>query len=248
MVSSKEFRVDEMIMRGNEMKKLICVSLSVALIGIFLTGIACAEPITFEFTGTVDSFSQGNAIPVQKGDTLKLNYTFDRKAKITSGSGYYTMRFEGQGPLSVGIYNGASNIYSMLFPGIRIDLTNDAPVEQYSSRYYDAYYVEGTKQDPDDQNAYYEFGLDLRDFGYSDGKLNGVTDSGRLSPDPPDLSFFDHKLIGLYRYDKSNSSDNWWIHFSIDSATIAPVPEPSTLLLLGLGLAWAAGVRRSSKK
>jgi len=227
------------------MKKLLA-SLSIVMIGISLSGIACADPVTFEFTGTVFEFSQGNPIPVQMGDRLNLRYTFERNAFITSSGGYYTMRFEGQGPLSVGIDHGASTIYSTLFPSIRIDLTNDAPAKLDSNPAYDAYSVFGTKQDPNNQNTHYEFALDLRDFGYSDSLLNGVSDSGRLSPDPPDLSLFDHKLIGLYQY--TNYSNTGWIHFSIDSAALASVPEPSTLLLLSLGLTGAAGARRRIKK
>lgn len=54
-------------------------------------------------------------------------------------------------------------------------------------------------------------------------------------------------LIGLLPYDSfAMSSTNF--AFEADNIAIGPVPEPTTMLLLGLGLLGVAGIRRKFKK
>lgn len=231
------------------MKKILSVCLSMALMGICLSSIAVAETVTFEFTGKVSSVinnapTTGNEPPAMIGDLWSVKYSFDTNAPVTGGT-KYSRFYPGMGPVTLDIVRGHYTIYSLAVPSFTIEIADDGIVIDTYDRFYDLYTIGGSL--PDKEGFVLDFRFYLYDSAYGSNRPDGIKTGPNLIATPPDPALFQSQNSGLSRFDSTGRTD-WTIFLTAGNASVTTVPEPSTILLLALGLAGAAGVRRRTRK
>jgi hypothetical protein len=220
---------------------------------------ASAVPITFQYAGNVD-FAQfdpayGGSAPMQIGDRLVFTYTFQSDAAPTSIVPWRTS-YGGQGPLLAEVYRSGARIQSWTVPLVDIMLVDN--LNTAFAGYVgwdDRYEVRGGLPDaaagaPLPFVVSSSVGLLKHEFDIL--TLPTAIQGTALPLFPPDPSVFDSSKLDLSRIAEVpvgggvfHHFQHWYFQATIDSfGTVPSIPEPSTLLLLGAGLAALAARAR----
>ena len=93
-------------------------------------------------------------------------------------------------------------------------------------------------QDPSDVRAYTTIGTTSYSHTFQPGQING-------SSFFVGISLANHESLSQLSWTTTNTHDGYGLD---DFGSVAPVPEPGTMLLLGTGLAGLAGLRLRKKK
>lgn len=215
------------------MRTILCAA--GAVLGLLVAaGAARADSIRIEFHGTVTGVSDAvgsldGAVGI--GTVISGWYSYE------SGSA------DLDGRSTVGSYSISS---AQFWIGTRLveatyssDLSifNDIPDFSYADRYA----VTVREADSGGNEI-----LEAVDFTLFD-PIGSVFASDGLPLGPPDVSSFSGQRSGTWRlYSGTSVVSN--VTFGVDELVLAPVPEPGTLALFGLGAAGLAWRRRSRKQ
>jgi len=214
------------------MKRLIQIS-AVIFSMLFITGIASAETYNFgdnynEWPGHVTAYSDTDVVGVRP---------------LVSGA---TIDTFGNGNLkSITMYTTPSWMSYRLF--INLDRQNGS-YENWG------FYSEGSVLDYSFYAITNGYTYTTADASGREGHPNGIVTEGlQVSNLLISMTYSDGKLV--YEFTDSNllklgELGQFVIGFTADCANdvfLTPVPEPATMLLLGLGLVGAAAIRRRMK-
>ncbi|MCI0733368.1 MAG: PEP-CTERM sorting domain-containing protein [Methylococcaceae bacterium] len=189
-----------------------------------------AVPITINFTGTVNSVSSSLGGTFSGGQTLTGSYTFDSSIGARAGSTSSFAVFDALQSLSFSI--GGYSASSLSSSEIQVDNDPGLP-------FNDRYAVVSRASQGLSGAMVGGFALDAFAFRLDDS-TNSVFSDALVLPTSLSLSSFDSTAFFLFFVDTSGALQ------LVDGAitglsTVSQVPEPSTLVLLLLGL---VGVQR----
>jgi hypothetical protein len=227
--------------------------------GLLILGItvAFAEPITFEYRGTVnwvqDDPGAYSKAPASVGDLVVFTYTFQSETPNTA-SLPWRGDYMNQGPLQATIYHEGLAAASWTISSVGIIIRDNMPTDVSGYLGWDdAYDVSGYIPDPTEGLP---FAIASRLYLLEHGVLyvpDEIT-STFLPLIPPDPALFSSRGISFSRMAAIPSSggsysiiQDWYIGATIESG-YTKVPEPGSLLLLGMGLAAVASIRSKKKK
>lgn len=220
-----------------------------------------AVPITFQYSGPVVymqlSPEFGDAAPAQVGDRLVMTYTFQSDAPGTLPLPWRAV-YSGQGPLLAEILREGSRVASWTIPSIDlvVDDNMNTVVMGYPG-FDDRYNVTGELPDPAGGTMPFDIKASvlLLEHEY-DILVRPTAIQGTALPlVPPDPAAFEGRYLALFRQAEVPLGNNvflsvlhWYVDARIDSfATVPSIPEPSTVLLFGAGLA-ALGLGARSRR
>jgi hypothetical protein len=205
---------------------------SAALI-LLTSSFAQANPITFNFTGTVGGVGSGLGGTFSSGQVLNLVYTFESTTPARAGSNSSFAVFDALTSLSFTI--GAYSASHSGAAEIQVDNAPGAPNDRYGvvARASDGLTGPGVN------------GFSLDAFGFRlDDSTNSVFANALTLPTSLSLQDFDSS--GFFLFFRNAAGAIELVDGTVTSAA-APVPEPSSLVLMASGfaaLAWATRNRR----
>jgi hypothetical protein len=205
-----------------------CVTLTALLLGGAFNP-ARAAPLTYSFTGTVDSVDVGLGGTFSVGQALTGSYTFESTTAARAGSNSTFAVFDALTAISFSV--GGYSASSSGAPEIQVD-------NNPGGGNHDRYAIVSRASDGLTGPAVAGNALDSFSFRMDDSTDTVFTDALVL-PTSLNFSSFDSTQFFIFFTDPTGSP--LIVSGTLGSLTPAATPEPSTLTLLGIGIAGTAG-------
>ena len=205
--------------------RMIFQTLGAILLIVFGAAPASASPITFSFQGTLTAVNSALSGTFSVGETIAGSYTFESTTPDIA-----------PGDPNFGGYLGASTNLSFTVDGYSGSFSSsgfNATTVALSFAGVDLYQVNIPFTGPLAGTASPDlFALEIQDTDQN----AFATDALPLSP--PNLALFEVRKITVFFRSAEGGESLAFV------ASLNQIPEPSTLMLLGLGLAGVGGLRR----